>query len=99
MLTLALLLAVAAPQDSGPHAGHQAAPAAASRLSLDTPIATIAADAKGKAVLDANFPGMTSHSMYEMFKGMSLKELQPMSNGRITEAALTKAGKELAAIR
>ncbi len=73
--------------------------AAAKPLTIDTPIEEIAADAKGKAVLDANFPGMMTNPMYPMFKTMTLKQVQPMSGGRMTEAAITKTEAELAAIK
>ena len=77
-----------------------AAPAAStSRLSIDMPIEAIAADPAGKAVLDANFPGMTTHAMYEQFKGMTLTQVQPMSNGNIKDEAVAKAKDDLAAIK
>ena len=77
-----------------------AAPAAAtSRLNIDMPIEALAADPAGKAVLDANFPGMTTHAMYDSFKGMTLKQVQPMSNGNIKDEAVAKAKADLAAIK
>lgn len=72
---------------------------ASSKFSLDTPIETIAADPAGKAVLDATFPGMTAHPMYDQFKGMSLTQLQPMSQGQITDAQIAKAKADLAAVK
>jgi hypothetical protein len=51
----------------------------------DTPIADIAATPEGKAALDKNLPGLTSHEAYEQFKGMTLKQVQPMSQGAITD--------------
>lgn len=77
-----------------------AAPAAtAARLTVDTPIETIVADPAGKAVLDANLPGMTTHAAYDQFKAMSLKAVQPFSNGMITDELLTKVATALAAIK
>ena len=78
------------------------APAAAvpaTRLNLDTPIETIVADPKGKTVLDADVPGVTTHPSYEMFKGMSLNQLQSYAADKLTPAVLAKAGTDLAAIR
>lgn len=75
------------------------APAAAAKFTVDTPIETLVADPKANAVLDANFPGMTKHPMYEQFKGMSLKQVQPMSGGRIKDEQIAKANAELAAIK
>ncbi|KQN19052.1 hypothetical protein ASE83_09015 [Sphingomonas sp. Leaf32] len=72
------------------------APAAAAKLTIDSSIETIAADPKGKAILDANFPGMVAHESYPMFKGMSLKQVQPYANGRITDEQVAKVSAELA---
>ncbi len=98
MLSLMLAAALGATM---PVAGQDAAKpaAAATALSVEMPIADIAADARGKAVLDANFPGLTSHEMFDMFKGMTLKQLQPMSEGKISDEALAKTTTELAAIK
>ncbi|QNQ08060.1 hypothetical protein [Sphingomonas alpina] len=76
-----------------------AAAAAATKFNLDTPIETIAADPAGKAVLDTDLPGVTTHAMYDSFKGMSLNQLQPMSGGAIPPEALVKVGADLAAIK
>jgi hypothetical protein len=73
--------------------------AAASVFNVDMPIEAIAADPKAKAVLDAVFPGMTTHTMYEQFKGMSLKQLQPMAGDQITDAGIAKMATELAALK
>lgn len=72
--------------------------APAAGMTLDTPIQDIAANPAGKAVLDADLPGLTTHPAYDQFKGMSLKEVQPMSQGAITDAALAKTGADLAAL-
>ena len=86
------------------HAPSPAIPAAApavatSRLNIDMPIEALAADPAGKAVLDANFPGMTTHAMYDQFKSMTLTQVQPMSNGNIKDEAVAKAKADLAAIK
>jgi len=73
--------------------------ATAAKFTLDTPIEAIAADPAGKAVLDADFPGMLTHPAYDEFKGMSLAAVQPMSNGQITEEQLAKAKVDLAAVK
>ena len=75
------------------------AAATAAKFTLDTPIEAIAADPAGKAVLEADFPGMLTHPAYEEFKGMSLAAVQPMSQGAITEEALAKAKVDLAAVK
>ena len=75
------------------------APAAATKFSLDTPIEAIAADPAGKAVLEADFPGMLTHPAYDQFKGMSLTAVQPMAQGQITDEQMAKAKVDLAAIK
>jgi hypothetical protein len=75
------------------------APAAAAKFSLDTPIEALVADAKAKAVLDADLPGVTTHPSYDMFKGMSLRAVQPMSDGKLTDEMLKKVETDLAAIK
>ena len=75
------------------------APVAAAKFTVDMPIEIIAADPKAKAALDAVFPGMTTHAMYEQFKGMSLKALQPMASDKITDDGIAKLAAELAAIK
>lgn len=93
----ALLLLAAAPQAVSAPAPATTAPAA--RLNLDTSIETIVGDAKGKAVLDTDIPGVTTHPSYEMFKGMSLRQLQSYAPDKLTDAILAKAAADLAAIR
>ncbi|MCX8474266.1 MAG: hypothetical protein MT490_00585 [Sphingomonas sp.] len=75
-----------------------AAPAAA-KFNLDTPIEGLVADAQAKAVLDADLPGVSTHPSYDMFKGMSLRAVQPMSGGKLTDEMLKKVETDLAAIK
>lgn len=91
------LLAPAAFAQTAPAAAP--APAAAAKFTLDTPIEALVADPKAKAVLDADLPGVTTHPSYDMFKGMSLRAVQPMSNGKLTDEALKKVETDLAAIK
>ena len=72
--------------------------AAPAPLTTDTPIETIVANPDGKAVLDKDAPGLTSHPQYEMFKGMSLKELAPMSQGKLTDEGVAKIAADLAKV-
>jgi hypothetical protein len=89
-LVLALLsTAPALAQSPSPPAAAKAQPSA------DTPIADLIADPAAKAVLDRNVPGLTAHPAYEQIKTMSLRQVQPMSGGQITEAALAKVDAEL----
>ena len=78
--------------------GADASASPARSYTLDTPISVLVADPRAKALLDAHFPGLTGHPMYDSFKGMSLSELQPMSSGKMTDAALAETGADLAAL-
>ena len=96
-----LLAAVATPALAQTPATAPAAPASASaaKFTLDTPVETIAADPAGKAVLNADIPGLLVHPMYESFKSMGLLDLQGMSEGKLTDAMLAKTKTDLAAIK
>jgi hypothetical protein len=76
-----------------------AAALATAKFTLDTPIETIAADEKGKAVLSADLPDLLGHPAYDTFKGMSLNQLAPYSEGKLTPEVLAKVGTDLAAVK
>jgi hypothetical protein len=103
VIRLALPLAVialAAPalaQNAQAPAAQPTAPAA--RFTLDTPVEQLVADAQARAVLEANVPGLAAHPMYEMFKTMSLRQLQPMSQGRLTDEIMNRLQTALTALR
>ncbi len=78
------------------HAGHDEA---AAKFTLDTPIAAIAGDENGRAILDADLPGLTSHPHYEMFKGMSLNQLAPMAGDQIPAEALARVKEKFSKIQ
>jgi hypothetical protein len=66
-----------------------AAALAADKLTVDaTPIADLAATPETKAILDKDLPGLTAHPAFDQFKGMTLKALQPMSGGVVTDEQL-----------
>ncbi|WP_353205324.1 hypothetical protein [Sphingomonas sp.] len=100
-LTAAPLAAQTTPAPAAPAVAAPAAPAAegTAKFTLDTPIETIAADPAAKAVLDTDLQNITSHPMYDQFKGMSLNQVQPMSQGALSDAALAKVKADLAAIK
>lgn len=62
--------------------------AAAAGLTIDTPIEDIMAIPAGKALLDRVIPALARHPSYDQFKGMSLRNLQPISDGAITDAMI-----------
>jgi hypothetical protein len=57
------------------------------------------ANPAAKAVLDKDLPGLTSLPQLEMIKGLSLRQLQPYSDGKLTDEVLAKAETDLAAIK
>jgi hypothetical protein len=91
---LALLTpAVAAAQtDDAP-----AAPSIEAHYTLDTPIKDLIADPAAKAVLDKDLPGMSSDENLPKFEDKSLRELQPMTGGQLTDAMLKQVATDLAA--
>jgi hypothetical protein len=97
----ALTLAPAAYAQTAPAApaAPVASAAVAAKFNLDTPIEVLAADEKAKAVLMADLPDLLPHPSYDMFKGMSLKGVQPYSQGALTDELLAKVEKDLAAIQ
>jgi hypothetical protein len=68
-------------------------------LTIDAPIETLLADERAKAVVDAHLPGIASHPAYGQFKAMSLRAVQPFSQGMITDEVLAKIEADLAAIK
>ena len=88
-----------------PAAFAQTAPAtaatpAAAKFSVDTPIEALVADPAALAVLAANGLGeVAQHPAYDSFKAMSLRAVQPMSGGAVTEEMLVKLDAGLTAIK
>lgn len=103
LLAPALLLAQSqmtpAPAPATPATTSPVPASPAARLTLDTPVETIMADPKGKAVLDANLPQVATHPSYEMFKGMSLKQLQGYAADQLTDPVLAKVETALASVK
>ena len=77
------------------------APAAtpAAKFTLDTPLETIVADPAGKAIIDKDLPGTTTHPMYDQFKGMSLTQIAPMAADKLTPDVLAKVKTDLATVK
>ena len=70
----------------------------AAHYTLDTPISDLIADPAARAVLDKDLPGMSSDENLPKFEDRSLRELQPLSGGQLTEALLKQVAGDLAAI-
>ena len=73
-------------------------PVVMAKLDINTPVARLCANAKAKAVLDSDLPGLTTRPEFPFFKNMSLKTLKKMSHGQMTDADLAKVQAELAQI-
>jgi hypothetical protein len=57
-------------------------------FTLDTPVERIAADPRGKAVLDRDIPGLMADRRYPMFDDMSLSEIAMFSHGQLSKTKL-----------
>jgi hypothetical protein len=96
LIAASFAIAGAATAADAPPATAAAAPAAKASLSMETtPIADLAAKPETKAVLDKHFPGMTTHPAFEEFKAMSVKQVQPMAQGAISDDAIAAAQADL----
>lgn len=61
-------------------------------LTLDSSIETLMADAEAREIVLATLPDLDSAPGYDQFKVVSLRKLQPHTNGLITEEHLTTIG-------
>jgi len=69
------------------------------KLTIDaTPIADLAAKPETKAILDKDLPGLTAHPAFDQFKAMTLKALQSMSGGNLTDEQLAAVQADLDAL-
>ncbi|MBA3837500.1 MAG: hypothetical protein H2054_00360 [Sphingomonas sp.] len=76
------------------------APAGAAKFTVDTPIEQLVADEKAKAVLTSVLGGdITQNPFYDQIKAMSFAQVQPLSQGQITDELMKKLADGLAAIK
>ncbi|MAO97268.1 MAG: hypothetical protein CL803_13035 [Citromicrobium sp.] len=95
LLPLPLLFAAAIPaiaQDDTATEEH------AAKFTIDTPIQTLMADEAARDVVLAELPGLDEHPAYGQFKAMSLKAVQPYSQGMVTDEMLANISAGLAEI-
>ncbi|OQW47550.1 MAG: hypothetical protein A4S16_08420 [Proteobacteria bacterium SG_bin6] len=105
--TIAILAVPAAAQQAGAvtpsanaAAGGTTATTPAASLTLDTPLEALVANPKAKAVLDQVLQtDITQNPFYEQIKVMSFNQIQPLSNGQLSDETLKKIGEGLAAIK
>lgn len=101
LFVVAMLSAAAVPaaaMQAQPAEPAAPAPQPTARFSLDTPIEVLAADPAALAVLNANLPGITDHPAYPQFKALSLRQVQPFSQGFITDEIMNAVAAALAAL-
>jgi len=72
---------------------------ARSKLTLDTPIREICGEARGRAALDRNLPGLRTNPNYFLFQGFTLRQLASMSGGKISPADLESVRLDLSRSR
>src|ERR1700686_1685426 len=84
----ALLLGCGAQKPNAEVASKDLTAAPVLTLSLDTPVEDIAADRRGKGILNHDVPGLLASPSYLMFENMSLSQIAAVSRGRITKAEL-----------
>ena len=69
---------------------------AADALSVETStIEELVANPAAKAILDKDVPMLTSHPAFDQFKAMTLKALQPLSQGVLTDEILATVQADL----
>ena len=98
-LPLALPVTASAQTAPAPAAAPTAAPATAAKFSIDTPVQDLYADPAAKAVMDKHLPGLTAHPQYDRSKAISLRQLQPYSDGKLTDQLLAAVDADLANIK
>lgn len=64
--------------------------------SLNTPLDRIAADKRGKAILERDLPGLMASRSYVLFDDMSLSQIATMSGGRLSQTKLDLVQADLA---
>lgn len=94
----ALLLATAVSAQADHH-GEKAAEAATEvgvKFSTNLPIEALMADVSAAVVVEKHMPGISQHPAYGQFKAMSFRQVQPFSQGMVTDEMLAKLDADLA---
>ncbi|WP_312598662.1 hypothetical protein [Brevundimonas sp.] len=101
LLAAGVALAQTAPAPApapAPAHDHHAMDHQAAHPTIDSTIEALVADPATKAVLDKHLPGIDRHPAYAQFKGMTLRQVAPFSQGNITDAKITAIDTDLKAI-
>jgi len=93
-----LLLAGAAAAQTAQPAPAPAHENHAARPTIESSIEALINDPATKAVMDKHLPGLAEHSAYGQFKGMTLRQVAPFSEGKITNAIIAAIDADLKAL-
>jgi len=102
--TASLLLAGAASAQTAPAQTTPAPtpapeqPHHAAHPTIESSIEALMADPVTKAVLEKHLPGIDKHPAYGQFKGMTLRQVAPFSQGHITAETIAAIDTDLKAI-
>lgn len=94
---IAAAIAALVPAAAYAQSDDAAAAATDAHYTLDTPIKVLIADPVAKAVLDKDLPGMSSDENLPKFADKSLRQLQPLTGGQLTDAMLKQVATDLGA--
>ena len=99
-LAIALTATAALAQSSpAPAAAPMSGMAMPAKPSVDkTTISDILANPVAKAIVDKDLPGLTADPRLQQAMGMTLKDIEPYSDGKIDDAALAKVQSDFDAI-
>lgn len=86
------------PADDAVTAISTSSPAPSEAFTLDTPIDRLIADARARAVLDRNLPGLSTDENLPRFRSLSLRAFQPLTGGQLTDDLLGRMAADLAAL-
>lgn len=64
-------------------------------FTVNTPLDVIAADARGKAVLVQDVPGVMSNPKYPLFEDMSLAQIAIIASGKLPQSKLDQVQADL----
>jgi hypothetical protein len=64
-------------------------------LTIDSTIGTLLNNQQAKEILDKHCPGMTSDPRLKMAMGMTLKQIMPLSRGKLTLSQIDAVKEEL----
>ena len=67
-------------------------------LTAESTIGALLANESAKAIIEKHLPGMTSDPRLKMAMGMTLKQIMPLSQGKITPSKIDAIGADLAAL-